>query len=211
MNKKIISLLALFPILVCCGSNNNPGEEDKHAPGGDDSTPGVVPHEEEKITYKDIYHYEYAKSSQLFGKKLYRASDGYIENTEQGYNNFFYQMKNSDGYSNLVYEGDSFKFNGVEIKGAEMTSIEGASAVRCFVAPESGNARISGSVYLLEGTSAHLEIYVNNSLICEKDVDFDGVFHSNDVTLTQGNNVYFVIVGNAKVSYNPVIDYTLSE
>ena len=211
MNKKIISLLTLFPLLVCCGSNNNPREEEKPAPDGDDNPPSIVPHEDEEITYKDIYHYEYAKSSQLFGKKLYRASDGYIENDQQGYNNFFYQMKNSDGYSNLVYEGDSFKFNGVEIKGVEMTSVEGSSAVRCFVAPESGNARISGSVFLIEGSSAHLEIYVNNSLIYEKDVDSDGVFHSNDVTLAQGNNVYFVIVGNTKVRYNPVIDYTLSE
>ena len=196
-------------MLVCCGSNNNPSGEEQPAPGGDDNPPAIVPHEEEKITYKDIYHYQYTKSSPINGKKLYRASDGYIENTEQGYNNFFYQAKTSDSYNNLLYEDGVFKLNGAEIKGAEMKSVVGASATRCFVSPEAGTARISGSAFLLKGTSAHLSVFKNNTLIYEKDVGFDGVFHSDDVSLVRGDNIYFVIDGDATVSYNPVIDYTL--
>ena len=54
MNKKMLTLVALFPMLICCGSNDGPSGGDEPAPGGDDDTPSVVPHEDEKITYVPV-------------------------------------------------------------------------------------------------------------------------------------------------------------
>ena len=211
MNKKVICLLTSLSLLVVgCGNNVAPPDDDsgKDDSGQDDPTP-YIPPEEQKMTYKELYHYEYKKADQLVGKKLYRASDGYIQNTEQGYNHFYYQAKINGEYNNLLLDGSAFKLNGAEIDQDKMTSVTGASAARCFVAPEAGTARISGSVYLINGSSAHLSVFKNETLICEKDVDSDGVFHTNDVALVRGDNIYFVIDGNATVSYNPVVDYTL--
>ena len=194
---------------MSCSSKSNPEGEKEPSGDGGDNTPSVVPHEEEKISYKDIYHFEYPKMEHLLGKRLYRASDGYIGNTSQGHNNFYYLAKIDGVYHNLIEEGGVFKLNGAEIKEAEMTSIEGTSASRCFISPKTGLARISGSVFLVKGSSAHVSVYQNNTLITEKDVDSDGVFHSNEVNLIEGDEIYFVIDGNATVSYNPVIDFTL--
>lgn len=210
MNKKILSLFSILPLLIggCGGNENQPPDDKKDQEGGD--TP-ITPQPEEKMTYKEIYHYEYQKAPAMTGKKLYRASDGYIQNDQQGYNNFFYLAKIDGVYNNLLYEQDAFRLNGAIINQEKMTSVEGASAVRCFLAPIAGSANISGSAFLIEGESAHLKVFKNNDLIAEKTIDKDGVYHFDNVNLNVGDNVYFVIEGNATVSYNPVVDYTLAE
>ena len=202
MNKKLSSLLVLCPLLlVGCAKNDKPTD------GGD---PEPQPKPEEKITYSDIYHYEYVKSPSMTGKRLYRASDGYIDNTEQGYNNFYYQVKSDNQFSNMIYEDGAFVLNGASIKLDEMTSITGVSATRCFVAPEGGEVLISGTVHLIKGESAHLSVYINNTLLTEKDVDKDGVYHSDQTTIKKGDNIYFIIDGDVTASYNPVVDYNLT-
>lgn len=213
VNKNALTVLTLFSLLLSACSfgtssslNNN---SNSSSDTSSDSNP-YVPPEEQTISYKDIYHFECQKSGQLLGKSLYRASDGYIDNTVQGYNNFYYQLKSNNEYNNLLYEDDSFKSNGVVISQDKMTSVADFSATRCFLCPETGFARISGSVFLVNGTSAYLKVFQNSTLIFEKEVDADGVFHSNDVNVTKNDNIYFVIEGNATVSYNPVIDYTLA-
>lgn len=192
-------LLTPFVISGCVSSSKK-----------DDDIPTPEPTNNE-ISYKDIYHFDYQKSDRKVGLNIYCASDGYINNNEQGYNNFYYLAKTNDGYNNLIYEDGAFNYLGAKIKEKQMTSTREISATRCFIAPENGPAVITGSAFLISGTNAHISIYQNDNLIFEKDVDSDGVYHSNEVNLNKNDNIYFVLSGDASIEYNPAIDYTFAE
>ncbi|HHT66902.1 MAG TPA: hypothetical protein GX010_01545 [Erysipelotrichaceae bacterium] len=208
--RKCFIATILFSLLAisCNGHGSSPTTFDSSSNGGGSSEETVV---NKDITYDDIYHFELTKVAPKKGSVLYRASDGYVDNQVQGYNNFYYLARTDDEYNLLLYEGDCFKLNGVVIDNERMTSTSSAFATRSFISPVTASACISGSAFLKEGEQALLLVYKNEQLITQKMVTREGVYHENIVSLNKDDNVYFVLEGAATITYNPVIDFVMDD
>ena len=110
MKKKLIPLLiTIASTLVGCTTNNNIDNSEQ----GDQDV---------KLTYEDIYHYEYSKVEPKSGKNIYRASDGYIDNQEQGYNHFFYRARVNNTLLDMVYTDGMFVNEGASLNNKVIRS-----------------------------------------------------------------------------------------
>lgn len=191
-----ILVLILFALtLISC---------DKDKPGGKEPNPM------KSIEYSQIYRNEVTKKEPLSGKTLYKASYGYSLNDQQGYNNFYYQTYTNNQYLDLTYQNNKWQSNEVWIENGKLCSKTGSNATYKFVCPASGEVNISGNPYLLTGSNATVQIYKNSTMIIDKPIsDSYGINHSNKVTVSSGDAIYFQVTGDATVYWNPTIDYTL--
>ena len=166
----------------------------------------------EKLTYADLYRTQPERTGPIQGKALYRASYGYTLMQEQGYNGFRYQYRSGGSFLDMQKEGEGWQGGGASMQGASMKAAADADAVRTFVAPESGLARITGNPRLVSGESAHVSILLGGEVLAEYDVsDGEGIWHEGEVTLQAGDEVRFVLSGEAEIEWNPAVDYTLAE
>ena len=165
----------------------------------------------EKLTYADLYETQPVRTAPIEGKAVYKASYGYTLMQEQGYNHFFYQYRAQDGsFADMTAEGEGWQGGGASLTGARMKAGD-ADAVRTFVAPESGVARIFGNPRLVSGSQAHVTLMQGGNVLAEYEVtDGKGIWHEQTVALEQGDEVRFIVSGDAEVDWNPTIDYTLS-
>lgn len=203
MRKAIIIFSSFFVLTICgCSLKNDNNKEQENS-----GSPDLITH----TTYDEIYKYEYRKSQIKIGAVLYRASDGYIDNKMQGYNNFYYLAKKDNEYNKMIFEEGQFVYHDSFINNDIMKSAANNLATRAFLCPLNGKVKISGSAFNVKGEDLHISIYKNNDLILHKIVDNDGVYHEDFVNVNKRDILYFVLDGNGEISYNPVIDYSLAD
>lgn len=170
----------------------------------------ITPGPSGKTEYASLYADPAVKTPPLSGKTVYRASYGYVENSEQGYNGFRYQYGTDGGYLDMTCADGVWSGGGAAMQGGEMTPGSSA-AVRTFVAPESGEVRIYGNPSLTKGTSATVRVMYRDGVISEAQVtDSTGVWHSDRISVTAGETISFVVEGEGSVYWNPTVDYTLA-
>lgn len=196
MKIKILPILLLSSYLVGCVA---PTDSSSEKP---DEEPEIM------ITYDDIYHKEHTKSDVKSGLTIYRASDGYIDNTTQGYNHFYYRALTNQGKVDMVYENNAFRSEDAYLDGIYMKSSVTTSATRDFVSPTSGEAKINISAFLIEGNPTNLVIYHNDEIIMQSIVTKDGYYGSKTVDLKQGDVISVINNGESLISCNPEIDFT---
>lgn len=195
----VMIMAILFGSLAGC-SGKTP-EETQSPPWSDDT---------KTIDYADLYRNPAEKTPPLSGKTVYRASFGYTENTEQGYNCYRYQYAADGAYVDMVCENGVWSGGGATLRGGEMTP-GAASAVRTFVAPADGEILLYGNPKLLTGNSVTVRVeYRGESLVEETVTDKTGIFHSDRVPVAAGETVRFVAEGDGTVYWNPTADYTLA-
>lgn len=196
MKLKRISLLGLLGcMLFSCGPSIN-----------DDTK------EEPKFGYNDLYQGDKTMRPIKTGKSIYRASDGYIQNEQQGYNNFYYCSLKGSTYEEMKYEKDQFVNNDSFIKNGVMSSSKELFAARKFVAPISGKTKISGQIKSLSDKDLLVEIYINsNLLISSHSLSNNGIYVEKIVDVVQGDNIYFVLKEEGQIEFNPSIDFINAE
>lgn len=202
MKRKFILLLLpaviLFNLFVFAACNKNTPKE----PEVEDNT----------LTYEDIYRNETVKSEPLSGAVLYKASYGYNLNDVQGYNAFRYQSVADGGYEDMTYEGGVWKGNGASLENGMMTATESVGAVRTFIAPADGKAHVYGNPYLAGGSPAEIVVTHGGDEIVRTSVYDDiGIYHSDEIMLSEGDTLRFEVRGDSSVYWNPTVDYTLAE
>ena len=166
----------------------------------------------EELTYADLYRTEKQVTAPVEGKAVYKASYGYTLMQEQGYNGFFYRYRQDGRYADMEKGQECWQGGGASMQEGVMRAVSGADAVRVFIAPESGIARIYGNPRLVSGESARVILMQGENILGEYEVtDEEGIYHSMEVTLQAGEEVRFLVTGDAEVYWNPTIDYTLAE
>ncbi len=162
-----------------------------------------------KIDYSVLYRNEEKKAPPVSGAALYKASYGYIDNETQGYNGFYYRARENGKDTDMTINNGVWTGNGASMEGGVMRSTASVSAVRCFVAPVSGDAHVFGNPRLEEGTKAKIRILLDDTLIEEAEIgDKTGIYHSRALALQKGQTLRFVCEGEAAVYWNPTVDYT---
>lgn len=165
-----------------------------------------------QITYEDIYHYELGKSDIKSGATTYFGSDGYVQNESQGYNHFYYRALKNNEKVDMTYEDDGFVLDDAYLKNEYMKSSTTVTAIREFVSPITGDARIGVPAFLKEGTSPNIVIYLNDEILGQTIVSEEGIHIEKRVSLKQGDVISFALIGDALIKCNPEIDFTaLSE
>ena len=166
----------------------------------------------EELTYADLYRTQKQVTPPVEGKSLYKASYGYTLMQEQGYNGFYYRFRTNGILSDMSEDGEGWQGGGASMQEGVMRAAAGADAVRSFLAPEDGIARISGNPRLFAGERARVIVMQGESVLCEYEVtDAEGIYHTQEVTLKRGEEVHFIVSGEAEVYWNPTVDYTLAE
>lgn len=170
------------------------------------------PEGETKLKYADIYKYNAEPTSEISGKAVYKASYGYVGKTEQGYNGWYYESIDNGIAVKMILTDGVWKNGDAALDGGKMTSADGISAMRTFVSPVAGKAKISGAVRLISGTAATYTLQVNDELTAEgKATDAVGSYFEQIVTLAVGDKVTLAIGGDCTVYANPSVDYVLAE
>ena len=197
MKKKLLVpiFVALSATLLSCGQGLTPDNSESEK--GDDM----------RITYEDIYHYDYTKSAVKSGLTIYRASDGYIDNDTQGYNNFYYRVEENGEVFDLVYQDGAFRSDDAYIEGKYMKSTATKRVMRQFISPVTGSAKISTSAFLVEGENPNIIVKVNDDTILQNILTKDGYFNEKTVDLKVGDVVSFIVSGDSKISSNPEINF----
>ena len=185
----LVVLTASLFISGCTSCSNDVIEEDDNM--------------NEKFEYSDLYKVENNKSEPITGKKLYKASYGYTQNSEQGYNNFYY--KDLEGNS-LPFNEDKFGSEAY-IKNGEMNSTS-TLVMYEFDVPETGKVKISGNPQLLSDSPVIVDIYLNDVILDSKTVkDSEGVYHEITIDVKKGDKIYFKMMNEGRIYWNPSIDY----
>lgn len=170
------------------------------------------PQGETKLKYEDIYKYKAELTSEISGKAVYKASYGYVGKTEQGYNGWYYESLDNGIAAKMILTDGVWKNGNAALDGGRMTSVDGVSAMRVFVAPVAGKAKISGTVRLVGGTSAVYTLCINGETVAEDEAtDAVGSYFEQIVTLAVGDRVTLAVSGDCTVYANPTVDYTLAE
>jgi hypothetical protein len=145
-----------------------------------------------------------------------RASSGYTEKNEQGYNGWHYMRQVDGAYDPLVYdEGIGGWTNGsVKIIGPQMYGDGDAAAVRRFeVMTEGGAAIIYGNFKCVDNDApaADITIYINEEEVYHSELaagDTVGRYVEKTAQLKTGDNVYFIVKGaGSRVAWSPVVAY----
>lgn len=192
MSKKLFAALLLISLLFTLVSCVKPPDTDD---------------EEKTMKYSDIYKYAPKESALITGKSTYKASYGYVGKQTQGYNNFYYEYLSGGEYLQMVYADNAWKGEDAVISQGEMTSVLASKAVRTFIAPESGSVTVSGHCYSVKGQT-EISVLVNDRELCKRVVEDEiGVYHNDSVSLSKGDEVRFVVKGEATVYWNPTVDY----
>ncbi len=163
-------------------------------------------------TYDLIYQNKKEKSAPLSGQAIYKAEYGYIENTIQGYNNFYYQVYEDGHYKNLIYDDARWVAEQVKFSNGTIETTKNNNMTLTFICPTAGNVKISGNPKLLAGEMAELEIFKNDNLISTHQVkDEMGIYHEKTLDVNKDDVINFRLKGDSKLYYNPTIDYLQNE
>ena len=204
----LLSVLFCLAIIGCGGNDSNPLTQETET------------ETERTSIYKILKNDKYAEVN--LANPVFKASYGYTNNKDQGYNYFYYKgTTDKANYSEMSYNS-GWKLNDATIKDGVLKSGKTMAAYE-FVSPVAGVAKITGNVKmaLQQETDAYVSVYVNNkqvypasnSLSIEGD-DTVGYYHEFETELSVGDKVYFVVDGKGNevsVSWNPKIDFTNSE
>lgn len=206
--KKIILIIFILPIfiLLSCSNediniNSDVVEASEISETSDSSFSDTV----------ESHAPENSLSEIIPRKTLYKASYGYADLLEQGYNFFYYEYLESGSYKymNPDNQNEIWKGNDALIYKAVMTSTENTSAVRAFAAPNSGEITISGNPKLVSGERAAVSIFIDDEQKWQGVVeDKTGIWQENNFEVERGQTIRFIVEGSASVYWNPTVDYT---
>lgn len=192
----IVLIIASILILSIAGCRKVKPNDNGHINGNTD-----------KIEYSDIYKHKEEKAG-VVTDGVYKASYGYVETMEQGYNCFWYRYVTDGIAADMSRSGNKWRGNSSSSEKGLLVSSVSESAQRRFTAPIAGSARVYGNPKLIKGQSARVEVSVGGEIIFERNIyDGIGVYHSDIVTLTEGTEVTFTVTGDAEVYWNPTVDY----
>lgn len=152
------------------------------------------------------------KYAPVTGTARYRASYGYTDNSEQGYNGWSYLGGASlldMVYANGVWSGDN-----ATIAGGNLSPNSGMVALR-FTPPQAGAVTVSGtfrmataggtvSLKIMQGTQ---QVYPVVGELTVSGDDLTGIYFSFTTELTTVP-LDFVVTGDGTAYCNPTVDYT---
>lgn len=144
-----------------------------------------------------------------------RASCGYTNMSEQGYNNWYYMCLTNGRYEYLTYSDETEGWANGEIKliGAVMYGNDKSAAVRNFEVNNDGAAVIYGNFKCADNNAlaAQVAIYINGTELYRGDLsagDTIGQYVEQEVTLNTGDSVYFTVTGaGSRVVWTPAVTY----
>ena len=194
------SIVCLSLLLVCC-KNKNESNDVEHS--------GTT---EDYAFWKDFYKPNMEKVNVDDNANYTKASFGYYDNDQQGFNNWFYLQEKNGTQSPLSFDGNKkgFSGDGVQIINEVMKG-DSASAIRKFAITKSGEVTICGKIATLENTTCEFSIFKNDEKIypdngtLSLNNDTQGIYYSIKANVVSGDNLYFKVNGAAKC--NPSIIY----
>lgn len=168
------------------------------------------PKNEDTVTnfqYSDIYKYSPVKAEPLQGTAVYKASYGYTLMKEQGYNGFFYRYISASGEKDMTASDSGWTGSDASMRDGIMKS-GNDSAVRLFISPVSGTARVYGNPRLVSGERATVTVKRGTEIVATYEItDGTGVWDEHILTLTEGEELRFIVQGKAEVYWNPTVDF----
>ncbi len=161
--------------------------------------------EENKIEYSDLYQVKKNKTDELIDGNLYKASYGYIENSIQGYNQFYYvDGKGSD----LVFSKNRWCYEDSYIDNGNMCSKNNNFVSYKFECPKDGRVKISGNPKLINEGNVIVDIYLNEMILDSKEVKTtEGIYHEEIIDVKKGDFIYFKMNNDGLIYWNPSIEY----
>ncbi|NOU79303.1 hypothetical protein GC101_10460 [Paenibacillus sp. LMG 31459] len=156
-----------------------------------------------------------------------RASSAF--GSEQGRNNWYYQIWDGTAYKNMTWDSVGARWRGNkdwDIISKEWMHPDGNDVVLKWAAPQTGSIRISGSVAKhpvnLQGDGVRVKIMKNNTQVWPsvgwqsiQNNDAIGLTTDLNITVTTGDSIYFILNQNGNYGYdatrwNPSITYIVN-
>ncbi|KWX77769.1 RHS repeat protein [Paenibacillus jilunlii] len=199
---------------------------------GDDSV-GVAPSINVNVTIGDsLYFIVNQNGNNGYDGTAWNPAIIYIEkfssafSTEQGRNNWYYQIWNGTRYEDMTWNAVESRWRGKkdwDIISKEWMHPDGNDAALKWVAPQTGSIRITGKVAKhpinLQGDGVRVKIMKNNTQVWPASGwqsisgdDAVGVTPTVNVNVTIGDSLYFIVNQNGNNGYdgttwNPAINY----
>lgn len=142
-----------------------------------------------------------------------KASFGYTQKTEQGYNGWYYLGGHSGKYARMTCTDGTWVLDDAEICGAVLRPGKKTAAVRQYLAQAEGEVTLYGNYKCADADSAGaaVRIYQNDRELYRGNLaagDTVGHYYEITISLQKGDELYFQAQGDgAAVCWNPVVDY----
>ena len=174
------------------------------------STKGSSAPSPDTFDYSSLYEHV----RQPYQEKAYGALSacyGYVGNSAQGYNSWYYLEKNAATgvYSEMSFDSVSSSFRGNGSSFSLETAVAALSyyPVRRYVCTRSGFVKIYGNISVEDG-SGKLSVLHNGVLLTQVSVQKgDYRYYEATVTVSIGDQLDFSLEGDIKASFDPSIVY----
>ncbi|HMM00132.1 MAG TPA: hypothetical protein PKC96_02160 [Bacilli bacterium] len=165
--------------------------------------------------YESIYQgYRTTRYEYISPLSPQMAEQGYIQNDQQGHNNWFYQFENSAGEGEMIWQNNRWENQSAYIDGKIMKSTSDVSAVRRYVVKEGGEGTVNifGRIIPVDSPNKNGFLLVKKESLVLKRVPLngdekDGRFFSFTTFVQGGDKLDFVLEGNLEISFNPILSY----
>ncbi|GGG86316.1 RHS repeat domain-containing protein [Paenibacillus radicis (ex Gao et al. 2016)] len=176
----------------------------------------------------EIIEYQYDQNGNMISKVTKRLSNSYpyTFGSEQGANNWFYQVWNGLKYEDMVWDSQKARWQGKyswDVITDKWMHPDTNNTVLKWVAPHKGYINIKGNVKKHPinrlGDGVKVKIMKNNvKMWPESDWqliegnDGIGVSHNINLNVAEGDSIYFILNQNGDISYdatiwNPIITF----
>ncbi len=144
-----------------------------------------------------------------------RASFGYTQKAEQGYNGWYYESRVGGLSEEMKYDAGSqtWQGNGASIQDGVLKGGENAAAVRRFAVTKTGEFVVYGNFKCERDSSpsASVAVYLGDTLLYGGTLaagDTAGKYFEAKGTANAGDSLYFCVKGaGSEVFFNPVVTY----
>lgn len=156
--------------------------------------------------YEELYELNMDKPYLLDENTLvFQAKQGYYLMNQQGYNYWYYGIYNQL-FQEIIFNNTDQIWGNDKIF-IDKARMKGKNIARKFISPLSGEALVIGTVRIIEGHNAYVNIYLNDELTRSFHITPSkyGEYIEHDIVINAGDEVIFVVDG--VVEFNPVISF----
>jgi hypothetical protein len=165
--------------------------------------------------YENIYRgYRTTKYEYTSPLSPQMAEQGYIQNNQQGYNNWFYQFMDATNEGDMIWQNDRWENKAAYIDEKIMKSTSEVSATRRYVVKAGGDGTVNifGRALPIDSTNQSGYLLVKKGSLVLKRVQIigsesDGRFFFFTTFVQSGDKIDFVLEGDLKISFNPILSY----
>lgn len=220
--KVFMVLFLLTSLIVGCNMNPNVSETTLDGTSTTIGNTSITTETQELINYQDIYMDNQEEIyPETVNSNYIKAMYGYTNNSIQGYNGWFYQIRSNSTFTDMEFNTENSRWvsDSSYIDGAIQFAQSGSQISKTYLVSKDGNVYISANVKIgdktYSGTSEYA-IALNGNIIFPESGNFGiingddtyGYYVTTEIAVNTGDEIQFISKGDGEVYWNPTIEYS---